>query len=149
MIKMITTNEAETKKVASLLVKEIQKKPLRTKGALIIGLEGELGSGKTKFVQGLAKQLGVKQHLTSPTFVLMKEYKINTDQFKYIYHFDCYRLDKPKYLLELDFEQIINQPENIVLIEWAEKVKSIIPKNVIWIKFKFIGDNKRRITIDY
>jgi len=149
MMEMITANEAETKKVAFLLAKEIRKKPLNIKGALTIGLRGELGSGKTNFVQGFAKQLGVKQRLTSPTFAIFKCYKININKFNYLYHVDCYRLDNPDSLRELDFEQIAADSKNILLIEWAEKIKPLLSENVIWINFKVISDNQRRITIDY
>ena len=141
MTEIITKNERETKIVARLFAQELIKKPLKTKRAVIIGLEGELGSGKTRFVQGFAKGLGIRQRLTSPTFVLMKKYRN-------LYHIDCYRLHKPKDLIDLDFEEILSNPKNIVLIEWAEKVKKILPeKNNIWIKFKVIDKNKRKINI--
>lgn len=141
MTEIITKNERETKKVAKLLAQELIKKPLKTKEALIIGLEGELGSGKTRFVQGFAKGLGIRKRLTSPTFVLMKKYKN-------LYHLDCYRLNKPKDLLDLDFKEIISNPKNIVLIEWAEKIKRILPRDTVWIKFKIISDRERKIVIN-
>ena len=137
---MITKNERETKKVARILAQEIVKKPLGTKDAVVIGLQGELGSGKTRFVQGFAKGFGIKSRLTSPTFVLMKKYKN-------LYHIDCYRLNKPKDLLDLDFKEIIDDPQNIVVVEWAEKVRSILPRDVIWIKFEIMNQNKRKIKI--
>ena len=140
MTEIITKNERETKKVAKLLVQELIKKPLKTKGALIIGLEGELGSGKTRFVQGFAKGLHIRQRLTSTTFVLMKKYKN-------LYHLDCYRLNKPKDLLDLDFKEIISNPKNIVLIEWAEKVRRILPRDRIWIRFETVSSKKRKIKI--
>ena len=140
MVKIITKSEQETKKLAGSLAQEIIKKPLKNKGALIIGLEGELGSGKTRFVQGFAGGLGIRQRLTSPTFVLMKKYKN-------LYHIDCYRLNKPKDILDLDFKEIISNPQNIVLIEWAEKIHKILPKNLIWIKFSVINQNTRRLEI--
>ena len=140
MVEMVTKNEQETKKVARLLAEEIVNKPLKIRGAVAIGLEGELGSGKTRFVQGFAKGLGIHQRLTSPTFVLMKKYKN-------LYHIDCYRLNKPKELLDLDFKEIISDPKNIVLIEWAEKVRSILPKDIIWIKFEIISPKQRKIKI--
>lgn len=140
MTEIVVKSEAQTKKLAGLLAKEIIKKPLETKWAIIIGLEGELGSGKTRFVQGFAKGLGIRQRLTSPTFVLIKKYGN-------LYHIDCYRLNNPKELLDLDFKEIIANPKNIVLIEWAEKVRKILPKDVIWIKFEIIDKNKRKIKI--
>jgi len=146
---MITNSEKETQQLASLLTKEIKKKPLSTQGALIIALQGELGSGKTKFVQGFAQELGISQRLTSPTFVVMKQYKINTNQFKHLYHIDCYRLDKPQELKELDFEQVVNNSHSLVLVEWAEKVKTILPPDAVWIKFNVLGEKKREITVSY
>ena len=140
MTEIITKNERETKKVAKLLAQELIKKPLKTKEALIIGLEGELGSGKTRFVQGFAKGLGIRKRLTSPTFVLMKKYKN-------LYHLDCYRLNKPKDLLDLDFKEIISNPKNIILIEWAEKVRKILPRDRIWIKFEIVSSKRRKIKI--
>ena len=149
MTKMITKSEAQTKKVAKLLAEEITKKPLKTKGATIIGLEGELGSGKTRFVQGFARGLGIKSRLTSPTFVLLKKYRIPKKKVtSYLYHIDCYRLNKPKELLDLDFEEIIDNSQDIVLIEWAEKVRKILSKNTIWIKFEIISNRKRKILIN-
>ncbi len=144
---MITKNEQETKKAARLLAREIIKKPLKTKGAIIIGLEGELGSGKTRFVQGFAGGLGIHQRLTSPTFVLLKRYAISYKQYASLYHIDCYRFNKPKELLSLDFKEIISNPQNIVIIEWAEKMRAILPKDVIWVKFKVVGEKERRIKI--
>ena len=140
MTEILSKSEAQTKKIAKLLAQEILKKPLKNKGALIIGLEGELGSGKTRFVQGFAKGLGIRKRLTSPTFVLMKKYKN-------LYHLDCYRLNKPKDLLDLDFKEIISNPKNIVLIEWAEKVRRILPKDRIWIRFETVSSKKRKIKI--
>ncbi len=137
---MVTKNEQETKKVAELLAQEIIKKPLKTNGAIVIGLDGELGGGKTRFVQGFAKGLGIRQRLTSPTFVLLKKYKN-------LYHIDCYRIKSHKDILALDFQEIVSNSKNIILIEWAEKIKKILPKDTIWIKFEVINQNKRKIKV--
>ena len=155
MTEIITKNERETKIVARLFAQELIKKPLKTKRAVIIGLEGELGSGKTRFVQGFAKGLGIRQRLTSPTFVLMKKYKLPKGRIfnfqftisNFLYHIDCYRLSKPKDLLDLDFKEIVFNPQNIILIEWAEKIRSILPKETIWIKFEIISPRERKIVI--
>ena len=135
-----TRNQRETNRLAKILAREIIKKSLKTETALIIGLEGELGSGKTTFIKAFAKGLGIKKRLTSPTFVLMKNYRN-------FYHIDCYRIKSYKDILGLDFQEIISNPKNIILIEWAEKVKKILPKNIIWIKFKIISDKEREIKI--
>lgn len=147
MTEIISRSEAQTKKIAKLLAEEIIKKPLKNRGALVIGLEGELGSGKTRFVQGFARGLGIRQRLTSPTFVLMKRYAISNKRYANLYHLDYYRLSKPGDILDLDFKEIISNPKNIVLIEWAEKIKKILPKNKIWIKFFVISEKKRKIKI--
>jgi len=155
MTEIITKNERETKIVARLFAQELIKKPLKTKRAVIIGLEGELGSGKTRFVQGFAKGLGIRQRLTSPTFVLVKKYKLPKGRIfnfqftisNFLYHIDCYRLSKPKDLLDLDFKEIVFNPQNIILIEWAEKIRSILPKETIWIKFEIISPRERKIVI--
>ncbi len=150
MTEIITKSEQETKKMAGLLAEEIAKKPLKIKGAVVIGLQGELGSGKTNFVQGFARGLGIRKRLTSPTFVLLKRYRVNSSRFAVhsLYHVDCYRLNKAEDLLDLDFNEIITNPENVVLIEWAEKVRKILPKDTIWISFKVVSGKKRKITIN-
>lgn len=133
-IEIITENAKETQKVGEILAQEIKK----GQKALIIGLEGELGSGKTTFIQGLAKGLKIKERITSPTFVIMKK-------IGWFYHIDCYRV-KSKDLLDLGFREIISQP-NLVVIEWAEKIKKILPKNTFWIKFEYLDKNKRKMII--
>ena len=134
-------NERETNKFAKILAAcFVEADWQRRKEAIVIGLEGELGSGKTTFIKALARGLGIKRRLTSPTFVLMKRYNN-------FYHFDCYRVKGPKDILELDFKEIISNPKNIIVIEWAEKIKSILPKDKIWIHFKIISNKEREIRI--
>jgi len=149
--KFITKNEKETKKLAKILANEIlkQKKVYSeqlvvslvesSRGAAVIGLEGNLGAGKTTFIQAFAKGMGIRKRLTSPTFVLMKKYNN-------LYHLDCYRIKDSQDVLALDFKEIISEPKNIILIEWAEKIKRILPKDKIWIKFKILGKTQRIIT---
>lgn len=143
---MITNSVLETKKIGNNLAHQVLKsKP--SKQAIVIGLVGELGGGKTSFVQGFAKGLGVKEKILSPTFVIMKRFVIQNLRFTNLYHFDCYRIEKPSELLELGFKKIIQNPNNIVIIEWAGRIKRIIPKNATWINFDFIDEKKRKIII--
>lgn len=135
----ITKNSSQTKKLGENLAKKILKLPQK-KNALVIALSGDLGTGKTTFVQGFAKGLGVKEKITSPTFVLMKK-------FKNFYHIDCYRIYEAKEIFNIGFKEIISEPKNIVAIEWVEKIEKILPKNIIKIKFKFISKNTRRINL--
>ena len=117
-----TKSAQETKKIAKLLAQEISR-------PVVLALTGDLGSGKTTFIQGFLKGLGVKKRITSPTFVIMRTYNL-------VYHIDCYRLSKPKELLKLGFKEILQNPKAIILIEWAEKIRKILPKNTIWLEFK-------------
>ena len=126
------------------MISGILSKPPQKKGALVIGLEGELGAGKTSFVQGFAKGLGVKEKVLSPTFVILKKYALSS--FQYFYHIDCYRLQNPKELLVLGWKEIIANPQHIVVIEWADRVKKILPKDRISISFKTTKDHERSIT---
>ncbi|MBZ9578169.1 tRNA (adenosine(37)-N6)-threonylcarbamoyltransferase complex ATPase subunit type 1 TsaE [Patescibacteria group bacterium] len=134
----ITSGPIQTKKLGEKFAKEILKKKSKKK-AFVVGLEGELGGGKTTFLQGLAKGLGIKEKILSPTFVIMK--KING-----FYHIDCYRVERPKELLVLGFKEIISNPKNIIVIEWADRIRKIMPKDTLWIKFDFIDRRKRKIT---
>lgn len=136
--KIISTSIEETKEFASSVLQELLDKN-RDK-ALVIGLSGELGSGKTQFTQGVARGLGIKRNITSPTFVIMKRYGN-------FYHFDCYRLHSPEEIKELGWENIISNPKNIIVVEWAEKIEDIMPADAIRIKFQDLGEGKRELKI--
>lgn len=120
------------------------------KQALIIGLFGDLGSGKTTFVQNVAQFFGIKNHVTSPTFVIQKKYSIDSEEFdfKNLIHIDAYRLESGEELLSLDWEEIKNNPKNIIFIEWPEKVSEVLPKDTKMIKFRFIDENVREIGFE-
>lgn len=143
----LSSSPQKTKNFGWLLAKEILKNNPQ-KRAIIIGLSGELGGGKTTFSQGLAKGLGIKERILSPTFVLIKKYKL-THKFKNFYHIDCYRVEKPKELLSLGFKEIISEPKNIIIIEWVEKIRKILPRKITLIQFNFIDKNKRKITVTF
>ena len=119
------------------------------KKAFVLGLEGDLGGGKTTFLQGFAKGLGIKEKILSPTFVLMKRFSIkkNKSGFKDFYHLDCYRIENPKEILSLGFKKIISNSNNIVAIEWADRVKKILPKDILILKFEFINETTRKIWL--
>lgn len=140
---IITRNTGQTKKLGENLAKKILKSGIK-KTAVVLALQGELGSGKTTFLQGFAKGLKVKNKITSPTFVIYKKFLIYGS--RNFYHFDFYRLQRPKEILDLGFKEIILNPKNIVAIEWPEKIKKILPKSALVIKFEFINEKTRKLT---
>lgn len=147
--KIITKSAQETEQAGRILAEEIIKGRPKEKQALVIALEGELGSGKTTFTQGLARGLEVKEKVTSPTFVIFKKFELNqAGIFECFYHVDCYRLSSARDLTDLDFKEIINQPTNLVVIEWAEKIKEILPAEVSWFKFEYLTENERKIVYE-
>jgi tRNA threonylcarbamoyladenosine biosynthesis protein TsaE len=140
MEQFITQNQKQTQGLAKILAREILKYKNTKKNALIFGLVGNLGAGKTTFIQAFAKGLGIRSKITSPTFVLMKKYGN-------LYHIDCYRIKDYKDILALDFQEIISNPKNIIMIEWAEKIRKILLQDTIWIKFDINGKTARKIKI--
>lgn len=115
--------------------------------ATVAALQGDLGAGKTAFSQAVGKIVGITENMHSPTFVIMKVYEIDYKGFKKLVHIDAYRLEKDSELLHLGWEEIISEPENLVLIEWPENVPGTIPKWAKKISFKFIDENTREISI--
>ncbi|OGI25224.1 MAG: tRNA (adenosine(37)-N6)-threonylcarbamoyltransferase complex ATPase subunit type 1 TsaE [Candidatus Moranbacteria bacterium RBG_13_45_13] len=136
----ITTNFKQTQGLGEMLAKELR-------GGEILALTGELGSGKTTFAQGVLKGLGVKGPYTSPTFVVLKHYRIMNYELgiRNVYHIDAYRVGV-KDILDLGWEEIIANKKNIVIVEWAEKMKRIVPERAVWISFRHKGKEKRGIS---
>jgi len=116
------------------------------KGAVIFALSGQLGSGKTTFAQGFARGLGVAEVVLSPTFVIMKSYDVLMGRRR-LYHIDCYRIHGIEDLVELGWENIVQDPNNIVLLEWSERIRHSLPDSTIAIDFRVIEQGKRTLTI--
>lgn len=125
-----------TKRMAADLARRLLIKK-RIRGPIIIGLTGALGSGKTTFVQGFIRSLGIKKRITSPTFLVFKPYSLPRKYipFKKIYHIDLYRINSAKEVLKLGLMDILKNPSHIVLIEWAGKIRRALPKTTIKIAF--------------
>lgn len=116
--------------------------------ALVFGLRGDLGSGKTTFVQTVAKYFEIEEFVTSPTFVIQKKYKIKKDNhfgFENLIHIDAYRLEKAEEILMLDWEENISNSNNLIFVEWPEKIKEALPKNTKEIFFEFVDEITRKI----
>ncbi len=135
----LTKSSGQTKKLGKSLAQALLRSRSKNK-AIVIGLRGDLGGGKTTFLQGFAKGLGKKARILSPTFIIMRR----TDNF---YHIDCYRIQGFKDLLTLGLKKILTDPKNIVAIEWADRVKKNLSHHTVWVDFDFVDKNKRRIVI--
>lgn len=148
-MKYLSVNPAQTRKIGRELAKKLSGS--LEKRALVIGLEGDLGGGKTTLLQGFAKGLGIKEKVLSPTFVIMKKFRIpgsKNSKFRHLYHVDCYRIKDSEEILDLGFKEIISDSKNIVVVEWADRIKKILPKDKVSIKFRFINKDNREISIN-
>ena len=125
----ISKNVKETKEIAKMFLDKILREKKKHKGALVVGLSGDLGAGKTTFVQAIAKHLGVKNKVNSPTFVIIKKYSLKNKKHKFLFHLDAYRLKNENELLHLGWEDIINNEEHLVFIEWPENVSGAMPSH--------------------
>ncbi len=139
-----TNNFLETKKLGEKIVKKV--KPAKS-GATVFCLKGDLGAGKTTFLQGFGIGLKIKEKIQSPTFIIMNRYALKNNNFKNFFHFDCYRLEKPKEIINLDFKEIIADPDNLVAIEWSSKIQKFLPSQRTEVFFEIIDQEKRKITI--
>jgi len=119
------------------------------KGGELIALYGNLGGGKTTFVQGLASGLGIKRRIISPTFIIIRSYKLRIKNHELrimnLYHIDLYRAETADDIKGLGIDEIIGNSNNIIVVEWAEKMKGFLPKKRIDIYFEYLDENKRKI----
>lgn len=111
----------------------------------IIELVGDVGAGKTTFVRGLAKGLGIKESVTSPSFTISKSYAIPSREGRLI-HYDFYRLSDPGLMSE-DLEENLSNPANIIVIEWGESVEKLLPDDRIVVKIEYNNDGSRTVNI--
>ena len=135
----------ETKAFGDKIAKRISNSQFliskKKKCALVIALRGDLGAGKTTFAQGFFRGLGIKRNPVSPTFVIMRRYKVPgrklkvESRFTDIYHFDAYRLKTEEDAEVLEFGKIMFDPKNIVLVEWPEKIKGVLPRGTMRLDF--------------
>ncbi len=161
-MKLMSKNSSATKRFAIRIAKDILKSGPHKKHARVVALVGDLGAGKTTFTQGFAKGLGVKNRITSPTFLIFRTYELvpelvrlrrasrgaTLQSFHTFFHMDAYRIDSPKELAPLGFKEALKNPGHIFLIEWADKIKKILPKDTIWVHFSH-GRKETERTLTY
>jgi len=144
-MKYVSNSTKETAKIA----KEFADKVFSikgNKGAIVVGLSGELGAGKTTLTKSFAKALGIKEKVSSPTFVILKKYKTKN---KFLIHIDAYRINKAKEILDLGWKEITRDPKNIILVEWAENIRKVFPKSYFWLNLVHIDRSSRGVDIKH
>ena len=141
MNKIITNSEQETFDWAKNFAQKL-------KGGEVIGLIGDLGAGKTVFAKGLADGLGVKNTVTSPTFVIMKVYEIKNKELriKNLAHIDAYRLKSERDIVAIGADEYFERKDTVTVIEWPENIKKCLPKNIIYININIKEGDKRIIN---
>ncbi len=123
------------------------------KGGDVVLLYGDLGAGKTTLTKGIALGLGIANNIVSPTFTLMQVYDVRntkTTKLRKLVHIDTYRLEDEKQLYEIGVQDYIGDPETVCVIEWAEKIKTLLEgKNIIKIKIQHEDNNERTVLLSF
>lgn len=113
--------------------------------ATVIGLEGDLGSGKTAFTKEAARLLGVTEEVLSPTFVIAKFYPLFQQQWKQLVHVDAYRIEDPQEIRVLKWETLLSDPGNLIVVEWPEQIGDLFPHDATRFHFRFIDETTREV----
>ena len=137
MLEKVVNNELECRSLGEKIASRLNV------GDIVL-LDGDLGAGKTTMVKGILKKLNYKYDVTSPTFTLINEYNADVK----VIHIDCYRENDLKRWQQIGIDEYLYS-DSIVLIEWGNLIKDILPNDIIIIKFEHLGKNKRKITSDY
>ena len=138
---MKITSEQEMLTFGESFVKDITK---QTPGPIVIELVGDVGTGKTTFARGLAKGLGIKEEITSPSFTISKSYAFKNN--KNLVHYDFYRLPSPGLMAD-DLTDNLKNRNNIIVIEWGEEIANLLPENHIKIAIDYNDDGTREVKI--
>ncbi len=135
-----THSEKETEKFASELAKSI-------KPGTVIALHGDLGAGKTVFSRGFARGLGITEPISSPTYTIIQEYKVDTE--RWFYHMDLYRIDDYVAALAFGVEEYLEEPTAYVLLEWPMRIKELLPVETQHVFIEHLSETARKITLDF
>lgn len=145
-MEVISKSAFQTEKIGEELGLKILEE--KKESAFVIGLRGDLGGGKTTFLKGLARGLGIDEMVLSPTFIIFRRYDLKSDNFKRFYHFDCYRIESEEEIIALGFNEIISDSMNIVAIEWSERIEGILSDNRLKVEFEFVDEETRKISFN-
>ena len=133
---IVTSSPEETERVGLELASELQ-------AGAVVALVGELGSGKTTLVKGIARGLFVREAVTSPSFLLARTYQGKLP----LHHLDAYRLNSASELDEVGLRELLPPEEGITVVEWADKIAELIPSGSLWVHLEHLGPNRRTLTI--
>ena len=135
----------DTEKIAKSFLSTVLK--IKSKNAIVVGMYGDLGTGKTTFVKNIAKILNVKKKVNSPTFVIIKKYLIKSKNHTHLFHIDAYRLKSAKEIKILGWEEMVSNPKHLVFIEWPERIIKAMPKHHQMIFISHRKDGYRNFEI--
>lgn len=138
---MVTITEAQ---VPEFVREFLAVLPHKTSGAQVVALRGDLGAGKTTFVKALGAVLGVTEHITSPTFTILKQYETTDETWKQLLHMDAYRIEDSTELGPLGFTELLSNSNTLFCIEWAENIATALPEDCTELVFENTTDEKTR-----
>lgn len=143
---LISRSQNHTKQIAGRILKTAFSKKT---SPIILALTGELGAGKTTFIQGLAKALGIREKVQSPTFVLMKWYRLPRPHphFRHLIHIDAYRIESLAEARHLGLKNIFKDRDAVVVVEWAERIRKLVPRSAYWIRFMHGIKPRERVIV--
>jgi tRNA threonylcarbamoyladenosine biosynthesis protein TsaE len=143
MATLVAKDEGELESIVRTLLVALKEKG----EAHVLALHGDLGAGKTAFTKALARVLQVREHVTSPTFVIMKSYDISAhERFTTLTHIDAYRIEDESELTVLGFENLLSDTSRLIVIEWPERIPGLMPEDALTVNITIGEGNERIIT---
>lgn len=143
-MKAVSKSLEDTRNIATEFIRALGPRS----GATVVALQGELGAGKTAFSQAVGLALGVRDPIQSPTFLIEKIYEVDNAPWRHMIHIDAYRLEDEAELIVLGWQAIVSRPENLILVEWADKIPGLLPADAVRVTIAHTGEAEREITID-
>jgi len=143
--KFVSGSVEETRAFAMSVAQNIIHVSSKRAYAYVIALDGMLGSGKTTFVQGFAKGLGVRGRITSPTFAVVKKFPISSPDFQYFYHIDMYRIPDSEDVKGLGLREVFSNNANLVIVEWPYRISRLLPRGIVWVKMSHGESEDERV----
>src|SRR3989344_2750651 len=111
----------------------------------VVSVEGEMGAGKTTLIQGMGRELGITRNLPSPTFILVRSYELNPAPWKNLYHVDLYRLKTAGEMRSMDFAELLQDPKNLIVVEWADRAEAVLPRKRVEVTIKIKSETSREL----